>query len=85
MIPRTIQKSVRKYRIGFFFKHLPGIRQRPLFRFSLMVIRPDDDPALRRTSTTWSALKGEPLISLVPGSVVQQFIDKHLARAGVCV
>jgi DNA-binding transcriptional LysR family regulator len=48
-----------------------------------MVIRPDDDPALRRTSTTWSALKGEPLISLVPGSVVQQFIDKHLARAGV--
>jgi DNA-binding transcriptional LysR family regulator len=50
-----------------------------------MVIRPDNDLALRRTSTTWSALKGEPLISLVPGNLVQQFIDRHLARAGVFV
>jgi DNA-binding transcriptional LysR family regulator len=38
-----------------------------------------------RTSTTCSALKGEPLISLVPGNLVQQFIDKHLARAGVFI
>jgi len=71
--------------VGAFFEPAPGIRRTPLFRFSLMVIRPDDDPALRRTSTTWSALKGEPLISLMPGSVVQQFIDEHLARAGVFV
>jgi DNA-binding transcriptional LysR family regulator len=48
-----------------------------------MVIRPNNDLALRRTSTTWSALKGEPMISLVPENVIQQFIDKHLARAGV--
>jgi LysR family transcriptional regulator, carnitine catabolism transcriptional activator len=40
---------------------------------------------LRRVSTTWSALKGEPLISLVPGNLIQQFIDKHLTRAGVFV
>lgn len=71
--------------LGAFFEPGPGIRRVPLFRFSLMVIRPDDDPGLRRTSTTWSALKGEPLISLVPGSVVQRFIDKHLAHAGVLV
>src|SRR5262252_3227375 len=25
--------------LGFFFKHFPGIRQRPLFRFCLLVIR----------------------------------------------
>jgi len=50
-----------------------------------MMIRPDIDPALRRTSTTWSAPKGQALVSLVPGSVVQQFIDKHFARAGVFV
>jgi LysR family transcriptional regulator, carnitine catabolism transcriptional activator len=48
-----------------------------------LVIRPDNDPTLRRTSTTWSALKGERLISLTPGNLVQQFIDKHLARIGV--
>jgi LysR family transcriptional regulator, carnitine catabolism transcriptional activator len=69
--------------LGAFFKPASGIRRTPLFRFSLMVIRPDDDPTLRRTSTTWSALKDERLISLTPGQLVQQFIDKHLARIGV--
>jgi LysR family carnitine catabolism transcriptional activator len=69
--------------VGGFFKPTSGIRLTPLFRFSLMVIRPDFDPALRRTSTTWSALKGERLISLAPERLVQQFIDKHLARIGV--
>jgi LysR family transcriptional regulator, carnitine catabolism transcriptional activator len=69
--------------IGGFFKPTSGIRRTPLFRFSLMAIRPDVDPALRRTSTTWSALKGERLISLAPDRLVQQFIDKHLAQMGV--
>jgi LysR family transcriptional regulator, carnitine catabolism transcriptional activator len=63
--------------LGGFFKPTAGIRRMPLFRFSLMVIRPDNDPTLRRTSTTWSALKGERVISLTPGQLVQQFIDKH--------
>jgi DNA-binding transcriptional LysR family regulator len=69
--------------LGAFFNPAPEIRRTPLFRFSLMVIRPDNDPALRRTSTTWSALKGESLISLMPANLIQQFIDKHLTRAGV--
>ena len=68
--------------LGEFFKPASGIRRTPLFRFSLMVIRPDNDPTLRRTSTTWSALKGEPIIALAPGQLVQQF-DKHLARMGM--
>jgi len=71
--------------LGAFFKPASGIRRTPLFRFSLMVIRPDNDPTLRRTSTTWSALKGERLLSLTPGQLVQQFIDKHLARIGVAL
>jgi LysR family carnitine catabolism transcriptional activator len=69
--------------LGAFFKPSSAIRRTPLFRFSLMVIRPDHDPTVRRTSTTWSALKGERMISLAPGQLVQQFIDKHLARIGV--
>lgn len=69
--------------LGGFFKPASEIRRTPLFRFSLMVIRPDNDPSLRRASTTWSALKGEPLISLMPNNVIQQFIDKHLKRAGI--
>ena len=71
--------------LGAFFKPAAGIRRMPLYRFSLLVIRPDNDPALRRASTTWSALKGESLISLAPGNLVQEFIDKNLARANVTI
>jgi LysR family carnitine catabolism transcriptional activator len=65
------------------FAPAPGIRRTPFFRFSLMLIRPDKDPAFRPVSTTWSALKGETLISLPPASPIQKIIDKHLAKAGV--
>jgi LysR family transcriptional regulator, carnitine catabolism transcriptional activator len=69
--------------LGVFLKHVPGVRRTLLFRFSLVVIRRDNDPAFRRATTTWSALKGEKLISLPPSLPLQQLIDKHLARAGV--
>jgi LysR family transcriptional regulator, carnitine catabolism transcriptional activator len=69
--------------VGVFFKHLPGVRRVPLFRFSLMVIRADNGIASRRATTAWSALKGEKLISLPPSLPLQQFVDKHLAKAGV--
>lgn len=84
-LTRLVEDGQVDMSLGAFFKPALGIRRTPLFRFSLMVIRPDSDPGLRRTSTTWSALKGEPLISLVPGNLVQDFIDKHLARAHVVV
>jgi DNA-binding transcriptional LysR family regulator len=64
------------------FRSAPGIRRIPFFRFSLMVIRPDNDAAPRRTSTTWSALKEERLISVPPIVPFQQLVDKCLAQAG---
>jgi DNA-binding transcriptional LysR family regulator len=67
------------------YKPLPGLRRIPLFRFCLMVVRADNDPAFRRASTTWSALKGERLISLVPTNEIQQLINKHLAQVGIGV
>ena len=69
--------------LGVFLEHLHGVRRTPLFRFPLVVIRPDNDPAFRRATTTWSALKGEKLISLPASLPLQQLIDKHLVRAGV--
>jgi DNA-binding transcriptional LysR family regulator len=69
--------------LGSFAKHLAGVRRTPLFRFSLALIRPDKDPAFRPATTAWSALKGEQLIALQPSSPMQQFIDKHLSRAGI--
>jgi LysR family carnitine catabolism transcriptional activator len=68
--------------LGIFGK-APGIRRTPFFRFSLMVIRPETDSALHRSSTTWSALKGEKLVSLPSSSPLQRLIDKHLAQAEV--
>jgi LysR family carnitine catabolism transcriptional activator len=65
------------------FPRTPGIRRTPFFRSPLMVIRPEKEPAFRRASTTWSALKGETLISLRSFSSIQQVVDKYLAQAGV--
>lgn len=65
------------------FKRAPGLRLVPLFRFCFMVVRADSDPGFRRTSTTWSALKGERLISLVPSNPLQQLINQHLEQAGL--
>jgi LysR family transcriptional regulator, carnitine catabolism transcriptional activator len=84
-LTRLVQKGQLDMSIGGFFKPAPEIRRTPLFRFSLMVVRPDTDPALRRASTTWTALKGERLLALTPGSVVQDFIDKHLSRLKIKV
>jgi len=69
--------------LGYFFRHSPGIRRIPLFRFSLMVIRGKGDPAPRRATTAWSALRGERFITLPPTLPLQQLVDRHLAKAGV--
>jgi DNA-binding transcriptional LysR family regulator len=42
--------------MGVFFKHLPGIRRTPLFRFSLMVIRAESRHQSAPATTTWSAV-----------------------------
>jgi len=71
--------------LGAFFGPAPGIRRTPLFRFSLMVIRAGATEPYRRAASTWSALKGETLISLPPSSPLQHMITMHLKRAGVDV
>src|SRR5215470_2772827 len=48
-----------------------------------MLIRPDNETTPRRASTTWSALKGQRLISVPSTRMWQQLINKHLTRAGV--
>lgn len=69
--------------VGVFFKYLPGIRRTLLFRFPLVMIRGSAARASRRGTTSWSALKGEKLISLTASLPYQRFIDQHLAKAGV--
>jgi LysR family carnitine catabolism transcriptional activator len=69
--------------LGVFFKHMPGVRRTPLFRFFLTVIQPDDGSAPAHATISWSALKGKRLIALPTSLPLQNFIDKHLSRAGV--
>ena len=69
--------------MGVFFKHLSGVRRVPLYRFSLMVIRSGDHHQSARVTTSWSALKGEKLISLPPSIPLQQLVERHLEKAGV--
>jgi DNA-binding transcriptional LysR family regulator len=65
------------------FGRVPGLRRTLLFKFSLMLVRPENLPAFRPGSTTWAALEGETLIGLPSTSPLQQLIDKHLTRAKV--
>jgi LysR family transcriptional regulator, carnitine catabolism transcriptional activator len=81
-IMQKVESGTLDMGLGIFFKHLPGVRRVPLFRFSLMVIRTDRGQPSRRATTAWSALKGEKLISLPPSIPLQQLINKHLAKAG---
>jgi LysR family transcriptional regulator, carnitine catabolism transcriptional activator len=80
---QRVQSGYLDIGLGSFFKKVSSIRRTPFFRFVLMVMRPDSDPAFRPASTTWGALKAETLISLPPTNPVQQLINDHLAQAGV--
>jgi LysR family transcriptional regulator, carnitine catabolism transcriptional activator len=65
------------------FGQTPGLRRTPFLRSPLILIYADKDPAFRRSSVTWSALKGERLVSLYSHSPIQKIIDNHLKKAGV--
>ena len=82
-VMQKVQSGALDIGMGLFFKHLQGVSRIPLYRFSLMVIRSGTSHRSARATTTWSALKGEKLIS-VPSSIpLQQLIDRHLEKAAV--
>jgi len=80
---RKVESGELDIGLGFFFKHVPGIRRIPLFRFSLMVIRPNPRRVASRPTASWASLKGEKFVTLQPSLPMQQFVDRSLARAGV--
>jgi LysR family carnitine catabolism transcriptional activator len=82
-VMRQVQSGALDMGMGVFFKHLPGVRRVGLFRFSLIVLRADQGNQSRGATTTWSALRGEKLISLPPSIPLQQLVDRHLAKARV--
>jgi DNA-binding transcriptional LysR family regulator len=88
-ILRLVETGELDMGLGAFFGAARTTRRRPLFRFSLMVIRAAGGPGggagadETRRATTWTALRAETLVSLPPTSPLQILIDAHLQRAGV--
>jgi len=80
---RKVESGELDIGLGFFFKHVPGIRRIPLFRFSLMVIRANPGRASSRPTASWASLKGERFVTLQPSLPMQQFVDRNLAKAGI--
>jgi DNA-binding transcriptional LysR family regulator len=80
---RKVEAGELDMGLGVFFKHMPGVRRVPLFHFFLTFIQADGDTGSPRPTMRWSALKGKKLIALPASLPLQNFIDKHLARAGV--
>jgi LysR family transcriptional regulator, carnitine catabolism transcriptional activator len=82
----TILQLVRSGKLDMgvgTFGSAAGVRRTPFLRSPLVVIRPDKDPAFRRATTTWSALRKEKLITLHPTGHIQQVVLKYLAQAGI--
>ncbi len=81
-ILRRVQAGRLDMGLGIF-RSVPGVRRTPFFRFSLILIRAEQDGAPPRASMPWAALDGQPLISLPPDNPTQQLIDQRLAKAGI--
>lgn len=79
---QMVQEGKLDMGLGIFVP-AAGLRRTLFLRFPLMVIRPEKDQELKRNSITWSALKGEKLISLPSSSQIQQLVDRNLSRAGI--
>jgi len=79
---QMVQEGKLDMGLGIFAR-AAGIRRALFLRFPLMVIRPERDKELKRGSITWSALKGEKLISLQSSSPIQQLVDRHLSQTGI--
>jgi LysR family transcriptional regulator, carnitine catabolism transcriptional activator len=81
-ILRRVQAGRLDMGLGIF-RQMPGLVRRSFFRFSLVLIRAEQDGPPSRGTMAWSGLDGQPLISLSPDNPTQELIDRQLDKAGV--
>lgn len=79
ILQQMVQEGKLDMGVGIFGR-AAGIRRMLFLRFPLVVIRPERDQEFKRVSITWSALRGERLISLQPSSPIQELVDGHLPQ-----
>lgn len=83
---RAIIRRIEANRLDFavgIFDRMPGIKRVPFFRFSLMLARQDDGRPVRHSTSHWSELRDETLISLTKDYQHEQLIQKQLKRTGI--
>ena len=81
-IVRRIEGNKLDFAVGIFDR-IPGIKRTPFFRFTLVLARPDDGRPIRSTTSQWSELGGQALISLTKDYPHEQLIREQLARMGI--
>jgi DNA-binding transcriptional LysR family regulator len=81
-IARRVQANKLDFAVGIFDR-MPGIRRVPFFRFTLVLVRPDDGQPVRDTTSRWTSLTDKTLISLTKDYPHEQLIRKQLARMGI--
>lgn len=79
---KRVEANKLDFALGIFDRTL-GIRRVPFFRFSLMLVRPDDGRPARGQGGSWGDLGGETLISLTKDYPYEQLIQKQLEKMGV--
>ncbi len=83
-IQQRVQSGKLDMGVGIF-KNSSGVKRSPFFRFALVAVFPDQGAAINSTSTRWSSLSGQRLISLTKDYPHQLIVDKQLAKVGaVC-
>ena len=83
-IQQRVQAGKLDMGVGIF-KNSSGVKRSPFFRFALVAVFPDQGAAINSTSTRWSSLSGQRLISLTKDYPHQLIVDKQLAKVGaVC-
>jgi LysR family carnitine catabolism transcriptional activator len=81
-ISRRVETGKLDLGLGVF-EDMAGLRTEPLFRFSLVLIRPEGVGAPSRATTKWSDLGGQTLIALSMNYPHQHIIHRHLKKVGV--
>jgi DNA-binding transcriptional LysR family regulator len=81
-LAKRVEANKLDFALGIFDRVL-GMRRVPFFRFSLMLVRPDDGRPARSQSGSWADLGGHTLISLTRDYPYEQLIQKQLQKMGV--
>jgi DNA-binding transcriptional LysR family regulator len=76
---KMVEDNKLDYALGIFDRII-GIRRVPIFKFSLVLVEPEEGRGPRSGAAKWSSLSGKNLISLTKDYPYEELIDQQLAK-----